>query len=94
MRCCTDNDNFGRTHSLGDIGTRPSQVVGERARRVVERQVPQMTRLVDDLTDAARVVRGEVSLRRQPAALADIVDHAVEVRRRQMEQRLGSRLWA
>ena len=54
--------------------------------RVVERQVGQMTRLIEDLLDVARVTRGKVSLSRQPLDLARLVEKAAG------EMRLAGRL--
>jgi PAS domain S-box-containing protein len=51
----------------------------ERAMRdVIERQVRQLTRLVDDLLDVARITRGRIELRRQRVALRSVVEGAVE----------------
>ncbi|HEU4694560.1 MAG TPA: HAMP domain-containing sensor histidine kinase, partial [Vicinamibacterales bacterium] len=41
----------------------------ERPRALVERQLQQITRLVGDLADTARVAAGDVELRREPVAL-------------------------
>lgn len=50
----------------------------DRAREVLARQLQQMTRLVEDLMDASRIVRGEVSLRKTPVDLRDVVQFAVD----------------
>jgi PAS domain S-box-containing protein len=50
----------------------------EQARSVMERQVQQMTRLVDDLLDVSRITRDKIELRRQRVELAAIVKSAVE----------------
>jgi signal transduction histidine kinase len=42
------------------------------------RQVSQLTRLVDDLLDVARVSRGLIELRREPIPLFEILEAAVE----------------
>lgn len=57
-------------------GTDPAITV--RARDVIERQVEHLVRLVDDLLDVARIMRGRVELRRDPVELAAIVARAVE----------------
>jgi PAS domain S-box-containing protein len=54
-------------------------------RDVIERQVRQMTRLVDDLLDVARITRGKIQLRRERVALAAIVQGAVEAARPSIE---------
>jgi len=46
--------------------------------RIVERQVDQMVRLVDDLLDVSRISRGKIDLRRQRIDVAAIVKQAVE----------------
>jgi CheY-like chemotaxis protein len=45
---------------------------------VIERQVRQLTRLVDDLLDVARITRGRIDLRRQRVELHSVVQGAVE----------------
>jgi signal transduction histidine kinase len=51
------------------------------ARDVIDRQVTQLTRMVDDLLDVSRVTRGRVELRREPTDLATVIAHAVETSR-------------
>jgi CheY-like chemotaxis protein/two-component sensor histidine kinase len=51
------------------------------ARDVVERQVYQMTRLVDDLLDVSRISRGKLSLERAKVDLAAVIGQAVEMSR-------------
>jgi signal transduction histidine kinase len=51
------------------------------AREVVERQVQQLTRLVDDLLDVSRISRGKIKLLIEPADLAVVVARAVEISR-------------
>lgn len=48
------------------------------AREVLRRQVQKMTRLVDDLLDAARVARGAVPLQLAPLDLRQLVDDALD----------------
>ena len=45
---------------------------------IVERQVDQMVRLVDDLLDVSRISRGKIELRKQRIDLASIVKQAIE----------------
>lgn len=47
-------------------------------REVIERQVVQMVRLVDDLLDVSRITRGKVRLQREPVELTTIVALAAE----------------
>ena len=44
----------------------------------MERQVEQLVRLVDDLLDVSRVMRGKIDLRREPVEFAAVVARAVE----------------
>ena len=53
------------------------------AARMLERQVGQMSRLVDDLLDVSRITRGRIELRRHRVELASIVHQAVEAVREQ-----------
>jgi signal transduction histidine kinase/CheY-like chemotaxis protein len=54
---------------------------GEQARRahaVIDRQVGQLTRLVDDLLDVTRISRGKIRLQREPLDLREVVLRAVD----------------
>ncbi len=53
----------------------------ECARGIMERQVGQMTRLVDDLLDLSRITRDRIELRKQRIDLASVVNDAVETSR-------------
>jgi signal transduction histidine kinase len=57
-------------------GTDPDTVTW--ARELIERQTAHITRIVDDLLDAARMARGTVHLQRQRLDLADLMRTAVE----------------
>lgn len=50
----------------------------ERSREMMERQVHHLVRLVDDLLDVSRVMRGKIELRKERVDLATIVARAVE----------------
>ena len=52
--------------------------IADRAREMMERQVEHLVRLVDDLLDVSRIMRGKVELRREPVELASVVARAVE----------------
>jgi PAS domain S-box-containing protein len=52
--------------------------ITQRAREMMERQVEHMVRLVDDLLDVSRIMRGKVELRRQQVELATVIARAVE----------------
>jgi PAS domain S-box-containing protein len=58
---------------------------------MMERQLSQMVRLVDDLLDLSRVSRGTIELRKDRIELAKIVQHAVETSRPLIDQ-AGHRL--
>ena len=67
----------------------------EWARAVIDRQVEQMTRLIEDLLDVARITSGKLSIRREAVSLAAVVDLALETSRPHIEaaaQRLTVRL--
>ena len=55
----------------------PSHPV-DAAMDVLDRQVGQMVRLVDDLLDAGRISRGKMVLRKERVELSSVVHHAVE----------------
>jgi PAS domain S-box-containing protein len=45
---------------------------------MMQRQIDQLVRLVDDLLDVSRITRGKIQLRSEPLDLAEVVAHAVE----------------
>jgi signal transduction histidine kinase/DNA-binding response OmpR family regulator len=49
------------------------------ARTIVERQVNQLVRLVDDLLDVARITQGKIRLQLAPVNVASVIDLAVEM---------------
>ena len=58
---------------------------------VIDRQVHQMTRLVDDLLDVSRITTGKIELRKERVELAEVVNSAVEASRPLVEK-LGHEL--
>jgi signal transduction histidine kinase len=50
----------------------------ERAVRMIERQVDQLSRLIDDLLDVSRIERGKIELRRERFDLVELVRRTVE----------------
>ncbi len=52
--------------------------VGE-IRQVIERQVEHLTRLVNDLTDVARISSGKVELKPEVISLTEVMSRAVEI---------------
>ena len=57
----------------------------QSAADMLERQVGQMSRLVDDLLDMSRITRGRIELRKRQVDLASIVHQAVEAVRAQYQ---------
>jgi PAS domain S-box-containing protein len=55
--------------------------VTEMARTMMERQLAQMVRLVDDLLDISRITQGKLHLRNERVELAAVVHNAVEASR-------------
>ena len=53
----------------------------EQARETIERQVTHLVRLVDDLLDVSRISRNKFDLRKEPVALAVVIQSAVETSR-------------
>ncbi len=56
------------------------------AREVIERQVTQLVRLVDDLLDVARVACGHLELRRETIPVDSIIHDAIEASRPLLER--------
>jgi PAS domain S-box-containing protein len=59
----------------------------EWVRAVIERQSRHLTRLVDDLLDVSRIVRGQITLERSAVDLNDLVRHALETSRPLVRER-------
>ncbi|GAB2503797.1 ATP-binding protein [Lysobacter humi (ex Lee et al. 2017)] len=59
----------------------PDADVAERARRIMQRQLGHMVRLIDDLLDLSRVTRDAITLQVRDVALATVVAGAVEASR-------------
>jgi PAS domain S-box-containing protein len=51
------------------------------AHEVIDRQVQQMSRLIDDLMDVSRITHGNLELRRERLELAEVLQGAVETSR-------------
>ncbi|MBX5461451.1 MAG: response regulator [Steroidobacteraceae bacterium] len=67
------------------LGAADPQTVS-RACDVIRRQLRILTRLVDDLLDISRIVRGDVELRREPLDLRSVIGTAIETARPVIEQ--------
>jgi signal transduction histidine kinase/ActR/RegA family two-component response regulator len=52
--------------------------MGEKARSMMERQLVQLVRLVDDLLDMSRVSRGKIELRREEVEISAVLRNALE----------------
>jgi signal transduction histidine kinase len=57
------------------------------AKDVIDRQVKQMVRLVDDLLDVSRITRGKVQLKTEPIDVETAVSSAVETSRPLIDER-------
>ncbi len=53
----------------------------DKSRTMMERQLAQLVRLVDDLLDVSRISQGKLALRTEPVALATVLASAVETSR-------------
>jgi PAS domain S-box-containing protein len=58
----------------------------EQARSMMERQLTQLVRLVDDLMDVSRISRGKLELRKERVPLAAVLNSALETSRPLIEQ--------
>jgi two-component system, chemotaxis family, CheB/CheR fusion protein len=61
-------------------------VVGQ-AREMMDRQIHNMARLIDDLLDVSRITQGKIRLRKQPVELATLLTRVAELTRQQVEAR-------
>lgn len=68
----------------------PNEVTLPRMRAIIDRQVIQMTRLVNDLVDFTRVGTGKLRIARELVDIVDIVDAAIDLSRPAMDTRLQS----
>ena len=57
-----------------------------RLHAMMDRQVSQMVRMVDDLLEVSRITRGNIELRKRTVPLAEILASAVETSRPQLDQ--------
>ena len=65
----------------------PSAPEAAQAQDIIERQVEQMTRIVDDMLDLSRIARGQVVLHKEQVDLAEIIDAAAETSHSLIETR-------
>jgi PAS domain S-box-containing protein len=57
---------------------------GRQATGVMERQITQLVRLIDDLMDVSRITRGQLTLRKERVDLRAIIESAVETAQPQL----------
>ena len=74
------------TNAVHMLGTGDAAKV-EWARDVLDRQVKQLCRLVDDLLDVSRITHGKIELRLEAVDVAAVIDVAVETVRPFIEAR-------
>ncbi len=67
---------------LSDINEKEA----EETRVMMERQLAQLVRLVDDLMDVSRIVTGKIELQLKSVELQEVLDSAVETSRALIEQ--------
>jgi PAS domain S-box-containing protein len=72
-------------NALQIIRLSPDRPARERARSMMERQLEQLVRLVDDLLDVNRINRGKLELRKEHVLLSAAVHSAVETSRPMIE---------
>jgi PAS domain S-box-containing protein len=60
----------------------------EGERRIIERQVAHLSRLVDDLLDVSRITGGKIQLQREVLDVAGVVDKALELAHPLLEKRM------
>jgi len=53
--------------------------VAERARSMMDRQLKQMVRLIDDLLEVSRITRGKIQLNREPLNIETALHSAIEM---------------
>jgi PAS domain S-box-containing protein len=64
----------------------PLSPTAEEARDMIDRQVSQMVRLVDDLLDVSRITRGKLDLRKEQVDVTTVVQSALETARPLIER--------
>ena len=70
---------------LNTPGVSPS--TSEQARGIITRQLQNMTRLVNDLLDGARITQGTMDVHASTTDLTAVIQHALELVAPQVEQR-------
>jgi PAS domain S-box-containing protein len=70
-----------------EVMRRRPGAAADRERSVIDRQVRHLIRLVDDLLDVSRMIRGIVELHEEPVEVADVVARALELAAPLIEER-------
>jgi signal transduction histidine kinase len=68
-------------NSLGALRLAGTSQASLPACEIIDRQVSQMARLIDDLMDMSRITRGKITLRKGPVDLGAILTAAIETSR-------------
>ncbi|HVF15253.1 MAG TPA: PAS domain-containing protein [Steroidobacteraceae bacterium] len=66
-------------NGLEILRLRQSGELAERARSMMDRQLQQMVRLIDDLLEVSRITRGKIQLNRETIELGAALQSAIEV---------------
>jgi PAS domain S-box-containing protein len=64
----------------------PQEAIRDRLQGIMQRQMQQLVRLIDDLLDVSRISRGKLTLRKQHVPLSQVIAVAVETVRPLLEQ--------
>jgi PAS domain S-box-containing protein len=74
--------NAMRLLRMGDVSTATAKQYD-----IIDRQLEDLVRLVDDLLDVGRITRGDIVLKKQVVDLVDIVHQVVEQTRQQIDEK-------
>ncbi len=66
--------------------TQGTGAAAEQARLMMDRQLRQMVRLIDDLLDLSRISRGKIELRRETVDISAAVQNALEISKPMIDQ--------
>lgn len=72
-------------HIIGRLGLEEPRI--KWAQEVIETQVTHLTRIVDDLMDVSRIVRGKITLRKEEVEFTDLAERVLETARTFMEDK-------
>lgn len=77
---------FAATSAAFVLRSQPSAAMRAQAQSMIERQLLRMTRLIEDLLEASRIVRGEIDLHLRTLNLRDLVNSAAESARAAVDE--------